>query len=166
MWLKKKNIPPNGDNDQSQEDELPRLNNDGGITIVNKDQFATEKEFALMQTDRMLLLNLTVKEKILHAVKFEDPHLMWDIWRPFTTVTVCTTSLCNCIPFTISMPKWTLPNHWDTLRSWARKSAKPLESIQGVHCLVHSIMRSFQTNLILSALVPHNPLLVDILMSN
>ena len=77
--IKKKKIPPNGDNDQSQEDELPRLNNDGGITIVNKDQFATEKEFALMQTDRMLLLNLTVKERILHAVKFEDPHLMWDI---------------------------------------------------------------------------------------
>ena len=33
--------------------------------------------FAMMQIDGMLLINMTVEERLLQTVTFDDPHLMW-----------------------------------------------------------------------------------------
>ena len=49
---------------------------DGAIPTLD----ATDEElnnFAMMQIDGMLLINMTVKEGILQTVTFDDPHLMW-----------------------------------------------------------------------------------------
>ena len=48
---------------------------DGMIPSVNANEHELDV-FALMQQDGMLLLNLTVKERILDSVCFDDLHLV------------------------------------------------------------------------------------------
>ena len=46
------------------------------LTSVNANEHELDV-FPLMQQDGMLLLNLTVKERILDSVCFDDLHLVW-----------------------------------------------------------------------------------------
>ena len=146
---------------------------DGAIPTLD----ATDEElnnFAMMQMDGMLLINMTVKERILQTVTFDDPHLMWRHLKalfyrdnPYN-IAVHLHSFHNLhSQVDLSKP---LGEHVERFEiehtkvlNLLKNSRKSLFSTKYFELLADDEMKK---NLMLSALVPHNPLLVDTLMSN
>ena len=146
---------------------------DGAIPTL----YATDEElnnFGMMQMDEMLLINMTVKERILQTVTFDDPHLMWGHLKAL---------FYRDNPYNIAIHLHLFHNlhsHVDLSKPLGEHVERFEIEHTNVLNLVKNSRKSFfstkdfelladderKKNLMLSALVPHNPLLVDTLMSN
>ena len=146
---------------------------DGAIPTLD----ATDEQlnnFAMMHMDGMLLIHMTVKERILQTVTFDDPHLMWRHLKAL---------FYRDNPYNIALHLHSFHNLHSQV-DLSKPLGEHVERFEIEHTKVLNLLKNqrkslFSTkyfelladdemkkNLMLSALVPHNPLLVDTLMSN
>ena len=137
----------------------------------------TEKElevFSLLQQDGLMILNMNVEEKILETISSEDPHLIWKHLRsmfyrdsPYN----CCVQMHNVHalfskvdvtkPLTEHIERFEA--EYTKLLNLLKNSANPDYSQDLVKALNKDSIRKA---MLLSALVPHNPMLVDNIMNS
>ena len=138
---------------------------------------ASEKElevFSLMQQDGMIVLNMAVKERIMDTVTFVDPHLVWrhlksvfyhDSLYNFTVQMHNVHSLFDKVdiakPLTQHIERF--EDEHGKLLNLLKNSKNPIYSSQYYDLLCQDVIKK---DMLLSALVPHNPMLVDTIMNN
>ena len=122
----------------------------------------------------MLLLNLTVKERILDSVCFDDPHLVWRHLR---------STFYRDSPYNFAVEQYKVHSLHarvdvgkpltEYIERYESEYAKLLnlmksskDSFYSVEYYGVMIQDKAKRNLLLSALVPHIPLLADNLMSS
>ena len=146
---------------------------DGAIPLPE----ATIKEleaFSLMQQDGITILNYTVKDRKLDAITIENPYLLWTYLKskffrdsPYNFVVQEYNLHSLHFKVDVSHP---LTENFDTyekehgkLFKLLKNSSNPIYSNS-----YHDLLRKdvIKKNQLLTALVPHNPLLVDNLMYN
>ena len=130
--------------------------------------------FSLMQQDGMLVINMTVSERILDTMPIEDPHLVWKHLKslffrdsPYNFVIQQYNLYSLHSKVDVNKPLMDHIERYEAeyakLLTWMRNSQNSFYNKEWYGVLVQDEAKK---NLLLSALVPHNPLLVDNLMSN
>ena len=138
---------------------------------------ATENEldvFSRMRQDGKLMLNQTIKEHILDSISFEDPYLIWkhlksvfyrDSPYNFTHQLHCMHSLSGEVDTSKPITEHILrfEEEYSKSLNLLKSSRNPIYSQEYYQLLNRDVIKK---DMLLSLLVPHNPMLVDSLMSN